>query len=203
MQAKNTICLTFQRGAEEAARFYTSVFPDSAMGQIQYAPSDYPGGKQGDALVVHFTVAGIPCIALNGGDFPGFVPTMAFSFQIATDSQKETDRYWNAIIDNGGKANACGWCQDRWGMHWQITPRVLTDALAAGGEVAARAFAAMQGMMKIDVAAIESAIEAAMEGAVQVSEPMNPDQRDLFAEISEGFQALAQARTGAGSKPPS
>lgn len=158
MQPKNTICLTFQRGAEEAARFYTSVFPDSHMGNIQYAPGDHPGGKQGNALVVHFTVAGIPCIGLNGGDFPGFVPSMAFSFQIATDTQEETDRYWNAIIDNGGSANACGWCQDKWGIHWQITPRVLTEALSAGGEAAQRAFAAMQTMMKIDVAAIEAAV---------------------------------------------
>ena len=157
-QSKNTVCLTFQHGAEEAAHFYTGLFPGSQMGSIQYAPSDYPGGKQGDVLVVHFTVAGVACMALNGGDFP---PSMAFSFQIATDTQEETDRYWQALIDNGGKANACGWCQDKWGVHWQITPRVLTEALAAGGEVAQRAFTAMQTMVKIDVAANEAVVRAA------------------------------------------
>ena len=153
--AKNTICLWYDKDAEDAARFYAETFPDSAVGAIHRAPSDYPSGKAGDVLVVEFTVAGIPCIGLNGG--PAFKHNEAFSFQIATDNQQETDRYWNAIVGNGGQENACGWCKDRWGLSWQITPRVLTEALAAGCDEAKRAFDAMMGMQKIDVAAIKAA----------------------------------------------
>ena len=153
--AKNTICLWYEHEAEEAARFYTETFPQSKLGAVHRAPADYPDGKAGDALVVEFTVAGIPCIGLNGG--PQFRHSEAFSFQIATDDQEETDRYWNAIVGNGGAESACGWCKDKWGLSWQITPRVLTEALAAGGAEANRAFAAMMTMQKIDVAAIAAA----------------------------------------------
>ncbi|WP_102226682.1 VOC family protein [Acidimangrovimonas sediminis] len=152
---KNTICLWYDREAEAAARFYAETFPDSAIQAVHRAPADYPSGKAGEVLTVQFTVLGLPCLGLNGG--PAFHQTEAFSFQIATDDQAETDRYWNAIVGNGGAESACGWCKDRWGVSWQITPRVLTRALAAGGEVAARAFAAMMTMGKIDVAAIEAA----------------------------------------------
>ena len=153
--AKNTICVWYDRDAEAAARFYAETFPDSAVQAVHRAPTDFPSGKAGDALVVHFTVAGIPCIGLNGG--PTFKQSEAFSFQIATDDQAETDRYWNAIVGNGGQESACGWCKDKWGVNWQITPRVLTEAMAAGGEEAKRAFTAMMTMRKIDVAAIEKA----------------------------------------------
>ena len=153
--AKNTICVWYDRDAEAAARFYAETFPDSVVHAVHRAPSDYPSGKEGDVLTVEFTVAGVACIGLNGG--PAFTHTPAFSFQIATDSQEETDRYWNAIVGNGGQENACGWCKDKRGIHWQITPRVLTDAMAAGGAEAKRAFAAMLTMKKIDVAAIEAA----------------------------------------------
>ena len=155
VMAKNTICLWYDKDAEAAARFYAETFPDSAVGAVHRAPSDYPSGKAGDVLVVEFTVAGIPCIGLNGG--PVFKHNEAFSFQIATDDQDETDRYWNAIVGNGGQESECGWCKDKWGVSWQITPRVLTEALAAGGDQAKRAFDAMMGMKKIDVAAIEAA----------------------------------------------
>ncbi len=153
--AKNTICVWYDKEAEAAARFYAATFPDSSVGAVMRAPSDYPSGKEGDVLVVEFTVAGVPCIGLNGG--PGCTHSNAFSFQIATDDQQETDRYWNAIVGNGGQESACGWCKDKWGVSWQITPRVLTEALAAGGEQAKRAFVAMMDMGKIDVAAIEAA----------------------------------------------
>lgn len=153
--ARNTVCLWYEREAEAAARFYVETFPDSAMGAVHRAPTDYPSGKAGDVITVAFTVAGIPCIGLNGG--PAFRHSEAFSFQIATDDQAETDRLWDAIVGNGGQASACGWCKDRWGISWQITPRVLTAALAAGGAGAQRAFAAMMTMGKIDVAAIEAA----------------------------------------------
>ncbi|WP_042695662.1 VOC family protein [Azospirillum sp. B506] len=153
--AKTTICLWFDKDAEAAARFYAETFPDSAVTAVHRAPADYPSGKAGDVLTVEFTVAGLPCLGLNGG--PAFTHSEAFSFQIATDDQEETDRYWTAIVGNGGRESACGWCKDRWGISWQITPRVLTDALAAGGEEAKRAFEAMMGMTKIDVAAIEAA----------------------------------------------
>jgi len=152
---KNTICLWFDGGAEVAARFYAATFPDSRVMAVHQAPADYPAGSAGDVLTVEFTVAGIPCLGLNGG--PGFPQTQAFSFQIATEDQDETDRYWNAIIGDGGQESYCGWCTDRWGLSWQITPRVLTDALAAGGDEARRAFEAMLTMQKIDVAAIEAA----------------------------------------------
>lgn len=153
--AKNTICLWYDSEAEAAARFYAKTFPDSAVGAVFLAPSDFPSGKAGDVLTVEFTVAGIPCIGLNGG--PTFKHSEAFSFQIATDDQAETDRYWNAIVGNGGQESACGWCKDRWGISWQITPRILTEALALGGDEAKRAFEAMMTMTKIDVAAIAAA----------------------------------------------
>jgi predicted 3-demethylubiquinone-9 3-methyltransferase (glyoxalase superfamily) len=153
--AKNTICIWYDKDAEDAARFYASVFPDSKVTAIHRAPDDFPSGKKDDVLTVEFTVCGIPCIGLNGG--PAFKQSEAFSFQIATDDQAETDRYWNAIVGNGGAESACGWCKDKWGLNWQITPRTLTDAMAAGGEEARRAFAAMMTMRKIDVAAIDRA----------------------------------------------
>lgn len=153
--AKNTVCIWYDKEAEEAAHFYAALFPDSRVHAVHRAPADYPSGKMGDVLTVEFTVAGIPCLGLNGG--PAFRHSEAFSFQIATDGQEETDRYWAAITANGGEESACGWCRDRWGISWQITPRVLTDALAAGGEEARRAFIAMMDMRKIDVAKIEAA----------------------------------------------
>lgn len=156
MTSKNTICLWYNGGAEEAARFYAETFPDSSVGGIHRAPGDYPDGTSGDVLTVDFTVCGIPCIGLNGG--PQFPQSEAFSFQIATDDQEETDRLWDAIVSNGGEESMCGWCRDAWGVNWQITPRALTDAMAAGGAVAARAFEAMMTMRKIDIAAIEAAV---------------------------------------------
>ena len=157
MIAKNTICLWYDKDALEAATFYARTFPDSQVGAVHYAPGDYPNGKEGDVLTVEFTVAGIPCIGLNGG--PLFSHDEAFSFAIATDDQAETDRLWSAIIDNGGKASACGWCKDKWGLSWQITPRVLTEAIAGSDSaVAKRAFEAMMTMSKIDIAQIEAAI---------------------------------------------
>ena len=155
MIAKNTICLWYDKDAEEAARFYAKTFPDSLVGAVMRAPSDNPSSKQGDVLTVDFTVCGIPCVGLNGG--PHFKHNEAFSFMIATDNQEETDRYWNAIVKNGGKESECGWCKDRWGVSWQITPRVLLEAMAAGGAEAKRAFDAMMKMQKIDVAKIEAA----------------------------------------------
>lgn len=157
MLSKNTICLWYDGTALEAAQFYAQTFPNSSVGAVHRAPSDYPAGKAGDVLTVEFTVAGVPCIGMNGG--PGSPHSMAFSFQIATDTQEETDRLWNAIIANGGSANACGWCQDKWGLSWQITPRVLTAAYTSGDRAAAkRAFEAMMTMTKIDIAAIEAAV---------------------------------------------
>ena len=152
-----TICLWYDKAAEEAANFYAAIFPDSRVGAVHRAPSDFPSGKAGDVLTVDFTVLGVPCMGLNGG--PTFKHTEAFSFQVATTSQEETDRYWNAIVGNGGQESACGWCKDKWGVSWQITPKVLTDAMAAGGDTARRAFDAMMTMKKIDVAAIEAAIK--------------------------------------------
>ncbi len=155
--AKNTICVWYDRDAEAAARFYAETFPDSSIGTVHRAPSDYPSGKQGDALTVEFTVMGIPCIGLNGG--PAFKHSEAFSFQVATNDQAETDRYWNAIVGNGGAESQCGWCKDKWGVNWQITPVVLTQAVTnADPAVAKRAFEAMMPMKKIDVAAIEAAV---------------------------------------------
>jgi predicted 3-demethylubiquinone-9 3-methyltransferase (glyoxalase superfamily) len=153
--SKNTICLWYDKDAEAAARFYAATFPDSAVSAVYHAPSDYPGGKEGDVLTVEFSVLGIPCLGLNGG--PVFKHNEAFSFQVATEDQEETVRYWNAIVGNGGQESQCGWCKDNWGISWQITPRVLTGALAAGGDEAKRAFDAMMGMKKIDIAAIEAA----------------------------------------------
>jgi len=155
MKAKNTICLWFDKDAQDAATFYAATFPDSTVTAVRLAPGDYPNGKKGDVLTVEFTVVGIPCLGLNGG--PQFKPSEAFSFQIATDTQEETDRYWNAIVGNGGQENQCGWCRDRWGLAWQITPRALTDGLAAGGAEAKRVFEAMMPMRKIDIAKIEAA----------------------------------------------
>jgi predicted 3-demethylubiquinone-9 3-methyltransferase (glyoxalase superfamily) len=158
MTNKNTICLWYNKNAEEAASFYAATFPDSKVGAIHRAPSDFPGGKKGDILTVEFTVCGIPCIGLNGGD--AFKQSEAFSFQIATDSQEETDRYWNAIVSNGGMESQCGWCKDKWGLSWQITPRVLTEAIAKGGDTAKRAFEVMMTMQKIDIARIEAAVRS-------------------------------------------
>lgn len=157
MIAKNTICLWYDGSALEAAQFYAQTFPDSAVNAVHHAPSDYPAGKQGDVLTVEFTVMGIPCLGLNGGS--GMSHSEAFSFQVATEDQAETDRLWSAIVGNGGKESACGWCKDKWGLSWQITPRVLTDAYTNPDRaVAKRAFEAMMHMTKIDVAAIEAAI---------------------------------------------
>lgn len=151
-----TLCLWYNGDAEEAAAFYAAIFPDSRVESVHKAPTDFPAGKAGDAITVQFTVLGLPCIGLNGG--PAFRHSEAFSFQVATDTQEETNRYWNAIVENGGQESDCGWCKDKWGLSWQITPRVLTDALATGGDVARRAFTAMMTMQKIDVAAIEAAV---------------------------------------------
>ena len=154
--AKNTICLWYNNDAEEAARFYAATFPDSSVDAVHRAPGDYPAGKEGDVLTVESTVMGIPCLGLNGG--PACTHTDAFSFQVATVDQAETDRYWDAIIGNGGKASACGWCKDKWGLSWQITPIALTKAFTSPDRAAAkRAFEAMMQMTKIDVAAIEAA----------------------------------------------
>lgn len=156
-QAKNTICLWYDRDAEEAAQFYAKTFPDSFVSAVHLAPGDYPSGKEGDVLTVEFTVLGIPCIGLNGG--PVFKHTEAFSFQVATNDQAETDRYWNAIVSNGGEESECGWCRDRWGLSWQITPTVLIQAITNPDPAAAkRAFDAMMTMRKIDVAKIEAAL---------------------------------------------
>ena len=157
MTPKNTICLWYDGAALEAATFYARTFPDSTVGAIHRAPGDYPAGKEGDVLTVEFTVMGIPCLGLNGG--AGVPHTNAFSFQVATDDQAETDRLWNAIVGNGGEASACGWCKDKWGLSWQISPRVLTSAVTdPDPAVAKRAFDAMMGMTKIDIAAIEAAV---------------------------------------------
>jgi predicted 3-demethylubiquinone-9 3-methyltransferase (glyoxalase superfamily) len=155
MIPKNTICIWFDKDAEAAASFYAATFPDSKVTAVHHAPSDFPGGMEDDLLMVEFTVCGIPCIGLNGG--PAFKQTEAFSFQIATDDQEETDRYWNAIVGNGGQESQCGWCKDRWGVSWQITPRTLIEAMSAPGAEGKRAFNAMMTMAKIDVAAIDAA----------------------------------------------
>lgn len=156
MASKNTICLWYDGTALEAAQFYARTFADSSVGKVYKAPGDYPAGKEGDVLTVEFIVLGIPCLGLNGG--PAFRHSEAFSFQVATDDQAETDRLWHAIIDNGGQASECGWCKDKWGLSWQITPRALTDAMAdPDPAVAKRVFAAMMQMKKIDIAAIDAA----------------------------------------------
>ena len=155
--AKTTICLWYDRDAEDAARFYANVFPNSSVSAVHRAPGDYPSGKAGDVLTVEFTVMGVPCLGLNGGAHVKH--SDAFSFQVATEDQAETDRYWDAIINNGGQASACGWCKDKWGLSWQITPVALSRAVAHADPAAAkRAFNAMMSMVKIDVAAIEAAI---------------------------------------------
>ena len=157
MIPKNTVCLWYDRDALEAATFYAATFPDSTVGAIHRAPGDFPSGKEGDVLTVDFTVFGMPCMGLNGG--PAFKHSEAFSFQVATDDQEETDRYWNAIVGNGGQESECGWCKDKWGLSWQITPRVLTEAFNSPDRaVAKRAFDAMMTMRKIDVATIEAAV---------------------------------------------
>src|SRR4051812_33063642 len=157
MPAKNTICLWYDKDAEDAARFYAKTFPDTSVNAVHRAPGDFPSGKKGDVLTVEFTVMGIPCIGLNGG--PMFEHNEAFSFQVATETQAETDRYWNALVGNGGQESACGWCKDQWGVSWQITPIALTHALTDPDRAAAqRAFAAMMQMNKIDIAAIEAAV---------------------------------------------
>ncbi len=154
---KNLVCLWYERGAEEAAKFYAATFPNSSVGPVHMAPGDSPSGKQGEPLTVEFVVMGIPCLGLNGG--PHFKQSEAFSFQVSTDTQAETDRYWNAIVGNGGEESHCGWCKDRWGLSWQITPRVLVEAVTGADRAAAkRAFDAMMTMKKIDVAAIEAAV---------------------------------------------
>src|ERR1041384_8572671 len=173
--AKNIICVWYDNAAEEAANFYARTFPNSAVTAVNRAPGDYPGGKEGQVLTVEFTVVGVPCIGLNGG--PIFRHTEAFSFQIATENQEETDRYWNAIIGNGGTESQCGWCKDRWGLSWQIPPRTLTDALAVGGAEAKRAFDAMMTMQKIDVAKIDAARRGG--GARRVREPFSRDDHAL------------------------
>lgn len=153
---KNTVCLWYESEAEDAARFYAKTFPDSSVGRVLRAPADYPSGSAGDVLTVEFTVLGIPCLGLNGG--PAFQHNEAFSFQVATSNQEETDRYWNAIVGNGGEESACGWCKDKWGISWQITPVALTEAINDPDPAAAkRAFEAMMTMGKIDIAAIEAA----------------------------------------------
>jgi 2-polyprenyl-6-hydroxyphenyl methylase/3-demethylubiquinone-9 3-methyltransferase len=156
MTSKNTICLWYDNGAVEAAKFYAATFPDSSVGTVYRAPGDYPSGQEGNVLTVEFTVMGIPCLGLNGG--PEFKQSEAFSFQVATDDQAETDRLWNAIVGNGGQESACGWCKDKWGLSWQITPRALIAAISDPDPAAAkRAFNAMMEMGKIDIAKIEAA----------------------------------------------
>lgn len=158
MTAKNTLCLWYDNDAEVAANFYASIFPDTRVTAVHRAPGDYPSGKQGDVITVEFTVMGLPCVGLNGGK--AFTPCEAFSFQVSTEDQAETDRYWHAIVDNGGEASACGWCKDRWGISWQITPRILIEAIGHPDRAAAkRAFDAMMQMGKIDVARIEAALK--------------------------------------------
>ena len=156
---KNLVCLWFDGTAEDAANFYAATFPDTRVNAIHRAPDNYPEGKRGDILTVEFSVMGISCIGLNGG--PLFPQTEAFSFQVATDDQAETDRYWNAIVGSGGAESQCGWCKDKWGLSWQIIPRVLSQAMTAGGDIAKRAFEAMMTMRKIDVAQIEAAVRGA------------------------------------------
>ena len=155
MKPKNMVCLWFDKDAQDAAEFYAATFPNTKVTSVEKAPTDFPSGKAGDVIVVIFEVMEIPCIGLNGGDY--FKHSEAFSFQVCTEDQEETDRYWNAIVGNGGQESECGWCKDKWGISWQITPRTLTEAMAAGGAEAERAFTAMMTMKKIDVAAIDAA----------------------------------------------
>ncbi len=155
-RAKNTICIWYERDAEAAARFYAATFPDSSVDAVHRAPGDYPSGQEGNVLTVQFTVMGVPCVGLNGG--PAFKQSEAFSFQVATEDQAETDKYWNAIVGNGGQESQCGWCKDQWGVSWQITPNALIEAVTDPDPAAAkRAFEAMMPMKKIDIAIIEAA----------------------------------------------
>lgn len=157
MVHKNTVCIWYDNGALEAATFYAQTFPDSEVVAVHHAPGDFPSGSQGDVLTVEFTVCGLPCVGLNGG--PAFRQTEAFSLQVATEDQAETDRLWNAIVGNGGQQSACGWCKDRWGVSWQITPRILLESVTSKDKaLAKRAFDAMMTMHKIDIATIEAAI---------------------------------------------
>jgi predicted 3-demethylubiquinone-9 3-methyltransferase (glyoxalase superfamily) len=173
-QAKNTICLWFDKDAEAAARFYAETFPDSSVDAVHRAPGDYPSGKEGDVLTVNFTVMGIPCMGLNGG--PEFKHSEAFSFQVATETQEETDRYWNAIVGNGGEESQCGWCKDKWGVSWQITPIALTEGYTdPDPAVAKRVFEAMMPMKKIDIAAIEAA-RRGPAGLLETEQPIRSIQ---------------------------
>ncbi len=157
MQRKNVICLWYDGTALDAAKFYAATFPNTTVDAIHHAPGDYPAGKQGDVITVDFTVMGIPCLGLNGG--PEFKHSEAFSFQVTTEDQAETDHLWNAIVGNGGQESECGWCKDKWGLSWQITPRILIDAVVNPDRAAAkRAFEAMMTMKKIDIAKIEAAL---------------------------------------------
>src|SRR5207253_9695276 len=192
MTPKNTICLWINNDAHGAARFYAATFPDSKVAAVHKAPSDYPGGKAGDELTVEFTVLGIPCLGLNGG--PTFKHSEAFSFQIATDNQEETDRYWNAIVGNGGTESQCGWCKDRWGVSWQITPRVLTEALAVGGGEAKRAFEAMMPMQKIDIATIEAARQGSRRHEGDCRGRQRGRRGDLCARMSGTLGLCSPAR---------
>jgi len=155
---KALICLWYEKDAEAAARFYAETFPDSSVGKVHLSPADNPSAKEGDPLTVEFTVLGIPCLGLNGG--PHFKQSEAFSFQVITENQAETDRYWNAIVGNGGEESMCGWCKDKWGVSWQITPRILAEAMDGEPERAKRVFEAMMKMKKVDIAALEAAAEA-------------------------------------------
>jgi len=156
MTGTPTLCLWYEHDAEAAATFYAATFPDTRVTSVSRAPGDYPDGKKGDALTVEFTLMGLACFGLNGG--PHFKHSEAFSFQVHTEDQEETDRYWNAIVAGGGQESQCGWCKDKWGISWQITPRALTDAMKLGGDAGKRAFKAMMGMKKIDIAGIEAAV---------------------------------------------
>ena len=187
--AKTTICLWYNHDAHEAAHFYAQTFPNSVVGAIHRAPSDFPGGKAGDVLTVEFTVFGIACIGLNGGDV--FKHSEAFSFQVATDDQAETDRYWDAIVGNGGAESQCGWCKDKWGLSWQITPRALTDAMAMGGDASKRAFEAMMTMGKIDVAKIE----AAVSGAMNAAETQSPQKITVQVAVPAPIDTVWRAYT--------
>ena len=158
---RNRICLMFNKDAEAAANFYAEIFPGSSVESTQFAPSDNPSGEAGEVLVVEFTVLGIPCIGVNGG--PSFKHSEAFSFQVTTDTQEEIDAYWDAIVSNGGEESMCGWCKDKWGVFWQITPRTLTEAMTTGGPEAKRAFDAMMQMKKIDIATINAARKGDVE----------------------------------------
>lgn len=157
MVHRNTVCIWYDNGALDAATFYAETFPDSEVIAVHHAPGDFPAGSQGDVLTVEFSVCGLPCVGLNGG--PAFRQTEAFSLQVSTEDQAETDRLWNAIVGNGGQESACGWCKDRWGVSWQITPRILLEAVTSTDKaLAKRAFDAMMTMHKIDIATIEAAI---------------------------------------------